>query len=251
MAKSQFAPMMSMVVAVAAGCLFSVPEACGQFQRDDQQRNFGVQNSGVFRGGQQGGAVTGQQGGAFNSVQQGPTSGPQFGPGQQPGAGTANTRQGGFVGSDAQDMRRSFENMSSWQQRRVRFDMVVESLNEMRESRRQRDRRRRRPDPIRVQLRPSFDYPQLESRQVAVTLQSNLTRALDLQGLVAPRVELDGRTVTVSGSVPNEHERAVIERMLALQPGVSIVKNLLTIDPAAAATEPSSAESSSAEKAAD
>jgi|GEM_PF-5505620 len=242
MAKSQFAAMMSMVVAVAACCLFSVPEACGQFQRNDQQRNRGGQNTGVFSSGQQG-AVIGQQGGAFNSRQQGPTRGPQFGPGQQPGTGTSNTRQGGFVGSDAQDMRRSFENMSDWQRRRVRFDMVVESLNEMRESRRQRNRRRRRPDPIRVQLRPSFDYPQLESRQVAVTLQSNLTRALDLQGLVAPRVELDGRTATVSGSVPNERERAVIERMLALQPGVSIVKNLLTIDPVVAPTDPFSAES--------
>ncbi|MCH7752465.1 MAG: hypothetical protein IH898_09970 [Planctomycetes bacterium] len=247
MAKSQFAAMMSMVVAVAGGCLFSVPEACGQFQRDNQQRNLGGQNTGVFSGGQQGGAVTGRQSSAFNSVQQGSARGSQFGPGQQPGIGTTNTRQRGFVGSDAQDMRNSFENMSGSQRRRVMFDSVVENLNQMRESNRQRDRRRRSPDPIRVQLRPSFDYPQLESRQVAVTLQSNLTRALDLQGLVAPRVELDGRTATVSGSVPNEHERAVIERMLALQPGVSIVKNLLTIAPAVAPTDPFSAESSLAE----
>ncbi len=247
MAKPQFAAMMSMMVAVAACCLFSVPEACGQFQRNDQQRNRGGQNTGVFSGVQQGGAVTGQQSGAFNGRQQGPTRGPQFGPGQQPGIGTANRGQGGFVGSDAQDMRSSFENMTGSQRRSVMFDSVVENLNQMRQSNNQRDRRRQRPDPVRVQLRLSFDYPRLESRQVAVTLQSNLTRALDLQGLVAPRVELDGGTATVSGSVPNERERAVIERMLALQPGVSNVKNLLTIDPAAAATGPSSAESSSAE----
>ena len=247
MAKSRFAPMKSMAVAVAACCLFSVPEACGQFQRDNQQSNLGGQNTGVFSSGQQGGALTGQQSGALNSRQQGLTSGQQFGPGQQPGIGRTNTRQRGFVGSDAQDMRSSFENMTGTQRRNVMFDSVVENLNQMRQSNNQRDRRRQRPDPIRVQLRLSFDYPRLESRQVAVTLQSNLTRALDLQGLVAPRVELDGGTATVSGSVPNEHERAVIERMLALQPGVSNIENLLTIAPAVAPTDPFAPESSAAE----
>ncbi len=239
MAKPKFAPMMAL--AVAACCLFSVPEACGQFQREDQQRTFGVQNTGVFSGSQQGGGLTGRQSGAFNSLQQGPTRGSQFGRGQQPGIGTANNRQGGFVGSDAQDMRNSFGNMSDRQRRGVMFDMMVENLNDMRDSRRQRGRRRPL-DPVRVQLRPSFNYPQLESRQVAVTLQSNLTRALDLQGLVAPRVELDGRTATLSGSVPNEHERAVIAKMIAMQPGVSNVENLLTIDPVVAPTDPFAAE---------
>ncbi len=120
MAKSLFAA----VLAVAACCLLSVPEASGQFQRDDQQRGFGSQqgggqNSGVFIGGQQGGAAIGQQG---------PTRGPQFGQGQQPGIGPTNPGQGGFIGSDAQDMRRGFENMSGRQRRGVMFEMMVENL---------------------------------------------------------------------------------------------------------------------------
>ena len=251
MAKLQFAPMMAL--AVAACCLFSVPEACGQIQRENQQRITGTQNTGVFGGSQQGGGVTGRQSGAFNSLQQGSTrgsqfGGSQFGRGQQPGIGTANNRQSGFVGSDAQDMRNSFGNMSGRQRRGTMFEMMFENLNDMRDSRRQRGRRRPL-DPVRVQLRPSFNYPQLESRQVLVTLQSNLTRSSDLLGFVAPRVELDGRTATVSGSVPNEHERAVIAKMIAMQPGVSNVENLLTIDPVVAPTGPPSEESSSAESA--
>lgn len=247
MAKPQFAPMMAL--AVAACCLLSVPEACGQFQREDQQRVIGPQNTGVFGSSQQSGGLTGRQSGAFNSLQQGSTRGSQLGPGgsqfgrgQQPGIGTANNRQSGFVGSDAQDMRNSFGNMSDRQRRGAMFDMMFENLNDMRDGRRQRGRRRPL-DPVRVRLRPSFNYPQLESRQVLVTLQSNLTRASDLLGLVAPRVELDGRTATVSGSVPNEHERAVIEKMLAMQPGVSNVENLLTIDPAVTPTDPFAVES--------
>lgn len=129
MARPQFAAMMSMVVAVAACCLLLVSEACGQIRRDDQQRGFGSQrgggqNSGVFSGGQQSGAPIGQQG---------PTRGPQFGQGQQPGIGATSPRQGEFVGSDAQGMRRSFENMSGRQRRGVMFDMMVENLNEMRD----------------------------------------------------------------------------------------------------------------------
>ena len=247
MAKSQFAAVMSMVA--AACCLFSVPEACGQLQRENQQRTLGAQNTGMFGSSQQGVGVTGRQSGAFNSLQQGSTRGSQLGPGgsqfgrgQQPGIGTANNRQSGFVGSDAQDMRNSFGNMSDRQRRGAMFDMMVENLNDMRDSRRQRGRRRPL-DPVRVQLRPSFNYPQLESRQVLVTLQSNLTRSSDLQGLVAPRVELDGRIATVSGSVPNEHERAVIAKMIAMQPGVSNVENLLTIDPVVVPTDPFAAES--------
>jgi hypothetical protein len=247
MAKLQFAPMMAL--AVAACCLFSVPEACGQIQRENQQRTTGTQNTGVFGGGQQGGGLTGQQSGAFNSLQQGSTRGSQFGQGQQPGIGQTNNRQSGFVGSDAQDMTNSFGNMSGRQRRGAMFDMMVENLNDMRDSQRQRGRRRPL-DPVRVQLRPSFNYPQLESRQVLVTLQSNLTRSSDLLGFVAPRVELDGRIATVSGSVPNEHERAVIAKMIAMQPGVSNVENLLTIDPVVAATDPFAANPIAAESAA-
>ena len=240
MAKPLFA------VAVAACCLMSAPEVYGQSQRFDEQRGPGNQRGGgqnfdTFSGGQQGAVTFGPQG------QQGAARGQQFGPDQRPGLGQPNPQQQGFVGNDAQDMRRGFENMSGRQRRRVMFDMMVENLNEMRDRRRERDQRRRRPDPVRVRLRPSFNYTPLESRQVAVTLQSHLARSSDLTGIVAPRVELEGRTATVSGFVPSEHERAVIAKMIALQPGVSEVENLLTVDPFAPTNGPESAEESATE----
>ncbi len=243
MAKSQLAA----ALAVAACCLLSAPGVHGQNQRLDQQR--GGQNTGAFSRGQQGGAAIGQQRGAFGGGQQGPGRGQQFGPGQRPGFGQGNAGQGGFVGSDAQDMRQGFENMSGRQRRGMMFDMMVENLNEMRDQRRQRQQRRRRPDSIRVQLRPSFSYAPLESRHVAVTLQNHLARSADLTGIVAPRVELVGRTATVSGFVPSEHERAVIARMIALQPGVSEVENLLSVDPFAPTAGEDSAESPAEEPA--
>lgn len=248
MARQQLAA----ALAVVACCLLLAPEARGQYQqRNNRQTALGSQqgtgqNQGVFVG-PQAGQGFGQQGGAFGGGQQGLQRGPQFGPGQQQGFGQGNPNESGFVGNDAQSMRASFENMSGRQRRRVMFDMMVENLNEMRDRRAQRDQRRREPDPIRVQLRPSFNAPQLDSRQVAVTLQSNITKALDLQGLVAPRVELNNGTATVSGLVPSERERTVIERMIAMQPGVTRVENQLTVDPFAPESESGAAERPSAD----
>lgn len=250
MARQQLA----VALALVSSCLIWAPEASGQYQRNNQQGGFGSQqgggrNTSFFSGGQQGtqGIGSSQQGGAFRGGQQGQFGGGQFGPGQQQGLQGANGNQSGFVGGDAQDMRSAFENMGGRERRRVMFDFMVENLNQMRDRRAERNARRRQPDLVRVQLRAPSNLPLMDSQQVAVTLQSNLTRSLELQGLTAPRVELDGRTATVSGAVVSDHERAVIEKMIALQPGVSQVENLLTVDPTAENSEPTSAETTAAE----
>lgn len=250
---------LTVVLALAACCLLSLSATHAQYQRNNQQGFGGFQGGGrstsIFSGGQGGQTFGGgtQQGGAFRGGQQGQFPGQfggQLGPGQQQGLQGANPNQGGFVGNDAQDMRNAFENMRGRERRRVMFDLMVDNLNEMRDRRAARDARRRQPEPVRVQLRPTFSAPPLDTQQVAVTLQSNLTQYLEVQGLAAPSIEVDGRTATVSGSVSSDHERAVIERMISLQPGVSQVENLLTVDPAAVSSETSGetapAESSSA-----
>lgn len=242
------------VLALVGSCLLWVPEACGQFQRNNQQgvingQQGGGQNTSTFGAGRQGRSAFGgsQQGGAFGGGQQGLQGGSQFGQGQQQGLQGANANQGGFVGGDAQDMRSAFENMRGRERRQVMFDMMVENLNEMRDRRSERDARRRQPDLVRVQIRAPSNLPLLDSQQVAVTLQANLIRSLELQGLAAPRVELEGRTATLSGPVASDHERTVIEKMIALQPGVSQVENLLTVEPTAENRESSSEETTAAE----
>lgn len=246
--------------------LLCLPQAQAQSQRNNsnQRAVFGTQR-GVFGasnttgfGGQQGnmfgpGVAGSQRGGGLGIGRPGQMGDSQFGAGQQPGmqGQGSNAGQDGFVGGDAQDMRNAFENMRGRDRRRVMFDLMVENLNDMRDRRAERDARRRQPDLVRVQLRPPANLPPIDTQQVSVTLRSNLTRSLELQGLSAPQVELNGRTATVSGSVPSDHERAVIERMILLQPGVSQVESRLTVDPAAvsadagsgtAPSEPSSAQ---------
>ena len=240
MVKSMFAATLSLLVV----CLLMAPVAYGQSQRPERRSNFGGQQGTATFSQQPGAIASGQPGTGVGHGQRGPTRGQQFGPGQQPGFGPTGPGQGGFVGSDAQDMRRSFEDLSGRQRRGMMFDMMVENLNEMRDERRRRDRSRRRPVPVRVQLRPSFQYRPPNSRQIAAELQSQLVRSADLTGIVAPRVEIVDRTATVSGFVPSERERAVLAKMIALQPGISQVENRLTVDPFAPVTEEPAAEDS-------
>jgi osmotically-inducible protein OsmY len=239
MGKTLFAKTLFTAALSLAVCCWSwAPEARGQGRLNQDQPGFnslsgGGQNSGAFGSSQQG---SGQQGGSAFGQQQGQ----QFGQGQRTGAGQINPGQQRVVGNNADAVRRSFENMSGRQRRSMMMDSMVENLNQMRNDRREQESRRRSPDPIRIRLRPTFNYQLPSSQQIALELQAHLLRSEALTGIVAPRVEIVDRVATVSGFVPSEHERAVLAKMISMQPGVSKVNNELTIDPFAPTTEPES-----------
>jgi hypothetical protein len=138
-----------------------------------------------------------------------------------------------------------FRNLSRGQRRRAMMDMVVENMNEMRESRRRWRDQQRQPPSVRVQLRPAFDYPSVAVDRITLDVQTRLTtilqgrilqgrilqgRVLQGRGVAMPSVELKGRTVTLRGSVHSEHEKALAGQLVALEPGVSQVENLLVVE---------------------
>ena len=134
-----------------------------------------------------------------------------------------------FVGRDAEDVRNTFRNLSRGQRRRTMMEMAVENLNEMRESRKRWQDQQRQPPSVRVQLRPAFDYPAVAADRVVVGMQSRLASVMGRTGDAAPSVELKGRTVTLRGSVRSEHEKALAGQLVAIEPGVSQVNNLLIV----------------------
>jgi len=134
-----------------------------------------------------------------------------------------------FVGRDAEDVRDTFRNLTRGQRRRAMMDMVVENLNEMRESRRRWRDQQRQPPSVRVQLRPAFDYPGVAVDRVALEVQTRLTAVMRKRGLTTPSVDLQGRTATLRGSVRSAHEKALAGQIVALEPGVSQVENLLVV----------------------
>jgi osmotically-inducible protein OsmY len=108
------------------------------------------------------------------------------------------------------------------------FDFMIENLNDMRESR-GRDGRDNAP-PVRVKLRPAFDTPLSTMRQISVDLQSRVASSVEDLGVADSRITMEGRTLTLEGKVATEHQRALVEKMVSLEPGVSSIDNRLTVE---------------------
>jgi hypothetical protein len=191
---------------------FSSGVSTGQPSGFGQPGGFGDVNAG-------GAGVGGGQG----TVGQGPMS-----------AGLAQTagerfQEGGFVGRDAEDVRTSFESQSGGRGPGGMLDMMVENLNEMRDARRRWREQNSQPPAIRVRLQPAFDVPVLPAGQANLEIQTRLARVMQLRGVGSPQVEIAGRTAFLRGTVPTERDRALVARIASLEPGVSRVENLVTI----------------------
>ena len=85
---------------------------------------------------------------------------------------------------------------------------------------------------LRIPVRIGFEARPVSSTVISTKFARRLTNipALNLTAPVA--VKMDGRTAVLQGVVTNEHQRGLIERLANLEPGVSSVRNELTIDPA-------------------
>jgi hypothetical protein len=141
-------------------------------------------------------------------------------------------KEQGFIGRDAEDVRNTFRNLNPRQNRRAMFDLMVENLNEMRESRRRRESKQAVPLPVRLPYRAAFDYPGLAPEVVAVRLRARFQ--IDLPDGISgpmPEIELVGRKATIRGVAGSEYQRRLIGQLVALEPGVSQVENLLEIAP--------------------
>ncbi len=206
----------------------------GSFQQNQRsglgQSAFGTTN-------QQSGFGLVQQG--LGSSLQGRIGGSQQGPfGQANGLGRQgfNQNQGlvggqdGFVGSDAQQVRDMQRARNPRQGRRALFDFAIESLNEMRESRRERDAQRNQTPPVRVRLRPLFAVGQPSTAALSSNTAESLNKALPNRAAAA-RVSVQGNEATIQGAVSSEYDKQLAAKVLSLQPGIYEVNNQLTVEP--------------------
>ena len=168
----------------------------------------------------------------------------QGGVGQGPmAAGLAQSagerfQAGGFVGRDADDVRNSFQSQNARRGTGGMLDSMIENLNEMRDSRRRWREQNAAPPAIRVQLRPDFDVPPVMAAQADARVQARMTKQMVMVGVGSPQIEMVGRTAVIRGVVANERDRELIARMASLEPGVSAVENLVTIQPPPAPPTP-------------
>ena len=172
--------------------------------------------SGGFGGGFGGGIGAGFGGSAF---------GPQMGGGL--GFGGSGGAQG-FLGRDPSDVQSFFQGLRQFQQ-------------EVQQQQRQIQRRERQsraaeiaagekqPLKVRVQLRVAFRHPQLLSAPQQTTLAARLERAFDDYEVVDGRILVEGERVTLEGHVSDPHQRLVLEKLVALEPGIEQVVNRLQL----------------------
>ena len=181
--------------------------------------SFGSANwgSGLNSGGNQQGGSFGLTGAGQGGVQPG---------GLQQGAGG---QQRGFVGNDAQDSQNMFQNLNGRDRRRAMFNFALDSLNEMRDSRRRWQNRNRTPPAARVKLTPEIDIAPLAPADTAAVLNQRLGQVLAPRGGDSVTVAMEGRTAVLTGAVASEHDKALAEKMASFEPGVSEVQNLLTV----------------------
>lgn len=205
-----------------------VNNAQAQIGTNNQQGQSAFGNSGgqgaggsAFAGQGAGGQNFGP--GSFNNPQQ-----RRFNQQQLGNRGQSNQRR--FIGGSADEMQQRMREFSGGQRRTQFFDFQIENLNEQRRSEAGRGGGNQDRPPVRVQLRPRFNYAKLPASTVSSNVSTSLTRILSQRDVSMPQVELVDRTATLRGFVTSVEERDLIAKLVSLEPGISSVENLLEVE---------------------
>ena len=69
------------------------------------------------------------------------------------------------------------------------------------------------------------------TNQLANTIRTRLGRILATQNIAAPDLTMEGGVAVLRGVAATEGQRLVLERLVAMEPGVSAVRNEMTVAP--------------------
>ncbi len=83
--------------------------------------------------------------------------------------------------------------------------------------------------PVRIGLTLGFEPPASVGAPVSGQVEQRLTRLPGVNLVGSPQVTLEGRTAVVRGTVATERDREMVSRLLLLEPGISAVRNELTV----------------------
>ena len=148
------------------------------------------------------------------------------------GFGGMGAGQGGqnFVGRDSGDMTAAMNQMNrSGQQFMQQFGQMMNRGGRGGSRNRDSDSGQNERPPVRVVLNVAFSHRQVPLATVAARVQARLTKLLAARNVAQPVVSVVGDTVVLSGVVADETQRLVIERLVAMEPGVLKVDNQMTV----------------------
>lgn len=141
------------------------------------------------------------------------------------GAGGGQT----FVGRDAGDMQSVFNQLGrSSNQFMQQLNRTIGGGNRNRQ-RNQQNQEENAELMVRVKLNVAFDHARPQPAAVASTVRARLNSILERRNIAAPDVEIVGDAVVLRGTAASESERLVIEKLVSIEPGVSEVRNEMTV----------------------
>jgi hypothetical protein len=90
------------------------------------------------------------------------------------------------------------------------------------------------PQPMRIKLQVAFTPSRPSPAALEQTIQTRLGRILSVQNIVPPQVTMVGDVAVLQGAAASESQRLVLEKLVALEPGVRAVRNEMTVGPPSA-----------------
>jgi osmotically-inducible protein OsmY len=152
------------------------------------------------------------------------------------GFGTGGGMYGGgqsFVGRDSADMQATFSQLNR---------TATQITNQMNRDMSRRTRRERQsqssgenaPPQVRVELRLGFTAPQAAPGAVAERVRTRLGKILTQHNMAQPDVTMEGDVAVLRGVAESDSQRLVLERLVALEPGVRAVRNEMVVAAATA-----------------
>jgi hypothetical protein len=85
------------------------------------------------------------------------------------------------------------------------------------------------PQPMLVNLRLGFTPARPSDTELTNTIRARLGRILAAQNIVAPQLTMEGDVAVLRGVAATESQKVVLEKLIAMEPGVSAVRNEMTV----------------------
>jgi hypothetical protein len=133
-----------------------------------------------------------------------------------------------FVGRDSADMASVFNQMG--QAGTQFFNQMNRNMNRNNQQP-SNEQVENPPQLMRVTLQVAFTARRPTPSELTNTLRTRLGRILAEQNIASPQVTMQGDVAVLGGVAATESQRLVLERLIAMEPGVGEVRNEMTVIP--------------------
>jgi hypothetical protein len=144
-----------------------------------------------------------------------------FGGGQYGGGGQ------NFVGRDATDMQATFGQASRAQTQF--FNNMNRQMSRNNRNRNQQKTHSNSSQPIRMDVKAAFTATRPSNTVLAEQLRTRIAKIATTHHMTLPLLTMQGDTAVLSGAATSDSERMVIGQLVAMEPGVREVRNLMTV----------------------